>query len=155
VNTTFDPSASEGPGEGGDLVAYIRKKVQTVPAALRALTAMEKQVGSAKTYKEIKQVEDAAAALKILFKDVDEVKHECELVIIEARARIGQELESIPKATGKRERDRRGRMTKGSTRGTFGGRQATGIPMVSRHRPGASPICPARHVVGATPALQP
>jgi N6-adenosine-specific RNA methylase IME4 len=115
-----------------DLVAYINRHVNTVPEAKKALVALGQQLDSARTYKEIKQVEDFAAALKILFKSVDEVKHECELVIIEARARIGQELENIPKAIVAGP----GRSKKGpSARGkSFSGREASGVPAVSRHR---------------------
>ena len=77
----------------GGLVAYVHRRVNTIPAAKKALVALARQVDSAETYKEIKQAEDFAAALKIMFKGVDEVKHECELVILDARARIGAELE--------------------------------------------------------------
>ena len=112
-----------------DLIAYVRQNIQTVPAALKALAAMDKQISNAKTYREIKQVEDAATTLKFLFKSVDEVKKECELVIIEARARIGDELDRIPKASGG---DRKSKGPRGEP--LKGGRGATGIPKVSQHR---------------------
>ena len=68
-------------------------------------------------------------ALKTLFNAVDSVKHECELVIIEARARIGQELEAIPKATHKG-----GPKKRFTTRGKLLGRAGTGIPGTGRAR---------------------
>ena len=96
----------------GDLVAYVNQRVDTIPAAKKALVALARQLITPRPIEEMKQVENFAAALKIMFKGVDEVKDECELVILDARARIGAELELIPKASRTRERDGKGRLTK-------------------------------------------
>jgi N6-adenosine-specific RNA methylase IME4 len=109
-------------------IAVARKRFPTIPAALKALDAMGKQLKTAKSFDEIRAVECASDVLKKLFGHVDEVKHKAEIVILDARARIGEELERIPKATG--------RASKNLPRGEDlkKGREATGIPAVSRSR---------------------
>lgn len=84
----------------GQLSQYSREHVPTVPAALRALVEMERELSRASTYTEIRKVIDAGAALKLLFRDVDVVKAGAEDVILSASARIGEEIGKIPKATG-------------------------------------------------------
>ena len=76
-----------------------RKHVTTVPAALKALAAMQRELSKPSTYTQIRKIVDAGMALKLLFKDVDLVKAECEDVILAAGARIGEEIAKIPKAT--------------------------------------------------------
>jgi N6-adenosine-specific RNA methylase IME4 len=78
-----------------------RKHVLTIPAAMKALAAMERELSWAKTYADIGKVIDASKALKLLFKDVDVVKAEAEDVILAASARIGEELQRVPKAAGR------------------------------------------------------
>lgn len=82
------------------LSAISRKHVTTVPAALKALVAMERELSQASTYVEIRKVINASAALKLLFKDVDIVKAEAEDVILAAGARIGEEIAKVPKRSG-------------------------------------------------------
>ena len=78
-----------------------RKHVTTVPAALKALGNMERELSQASTYAEIRKVIDAGNALKLLFKDVDLVKAEAEDVILAAGARIGEEIGKVPKAVNR------------------------------------------------------
>jgi len=113
-----------------ELTKYLNKNVPTISGAKRALAALSKQLDSAKTYDQLKKIERSAEALKLLFRNVDEVKHECEIVILDARSRIGDELSKVEKAGGRPKKI-------GSAQGTNKpGRQATGIPKVSRHRLG-------------------
>jgi hypothetical protein len=74
--------------------------VATVPAALKALAAMEKQL-DATSYAEIHKVIDGSRALKMLFRDVKIVKHGAEDMILVAGARIGEEIKRVRKATGR------------------------------------------------------
>lgn len=83
------------------LSAISRQHVTTVPAALKALAAMERQLSQASTYAEIRKVIDASKALQLLFKDVDLVKAEAEDVILAAGARIGEEIAKVPKAVNR------------------------------------------------------
>ena len=78
-----------------------RKHVTTLPAALKALAAMERELSTASTYAEIRKIMDAGAALKLLFRDVDLVKAEAEDVILAAGARIGEEIAKVPKAVNR------------------------------------------------------
>jgi N6-adenosine-specific RNA methylase IME4 len=80
------------------LSAVSRKHVTSVPAALKALAAMERELSQASTYAAIRKIIDAGEALKLLFRDVDVVKAEAEDVILAAGARIGEEIGKIPKA---------------------------------------------------------
>ena len=73
----------------------------TVPAALLALADMEIELNSAATYEALRKVERAAEALKVLFRDVGEVKNRAELVVLGANHRIGQEIKAVPKASGR------------------------------------------------------
>jgi N6-adenosine-specific RNA methylase IME4 len=75
-----------------------RKHVTTVPAAIKALANMERELSLASTYVEIRKIIDLGNALKQLFKDVDLVKAEAEDVILAASARIGEEIGKVPKA---------------------------------------------------------
>lgn len=84
-----------------DLSIVARKHVVSIPEAMKALAAMERELSLAKTYAEICKVIDVGEALKLLFKDVDIVKAEAEDVILAASARIGEELERVPKAAGR------------------------------------------------------
>jgi N6-adenosine-specific RNA methylase IME4 len=83
-----------------ELSEIARKHVVTVPAALKALVAMERELSQASTYAEIRKVEVLATALKKLFKDIDIVKAGAEDAILAAGARIGEEISKIPKGHG-------------------------------------------------------
>ena len=83
-----------------ELSLISRKHVTSVPAALKALAAMERELSQASTYVEIRKVVDQAEALKLLFKDIDIVKAQAEDVILAAGARIGEEIAKVPKGRG-------------------------------------------------------
>jgi hypothetical protein len=88
----------------GDIVALdalTKKQFTTIPQAIAALVSMEAQLDSAKSYTEIRKIAQAAEALKVLFRHVAEVKNKAELVVLAANQRIGEELEAIPKASGR------------------------------------------------------
>lgn len=104
----------------------IKSIVATVPAALKALAAMERQLVAAKTYDEIRRVIKDAMALKILMSDIAEVKAAAEDAILVGNKRIAEELRKVPKAN----------KHQSSTEGKLTGREATGIPPTSRHRLG-------------------
>ena len=78
----------------------IRKQVPTVPQALKALAAMERQLTAAKTYEELRRVIKEASALKVLMNDVAEVKVAAENAILLGNKRIAEELRKVPKAGG-------------------------------------------------------
>jgi N6-adenosine-specific RNA methylase IME4 len=84
---------------GTELSIISRDHITTVPLAMKALAAMERQLSSANTFTAIRKIIDAAEAIKLLGRDVDVVKQEAEDVILAACARIGEELEKVPKAT--------------------------------------------------------
>jgi len=70
----------------------------TVPAAMRALDAMQLELSQAATYEQIGDVIRKAEALRVLFKEVEEVEHRAQLTIVLGKRRIGEELKKIPKA---------------------------------------------------------
>lgn len=88
---------------------------------------MEHELDSAKSYAEIRKLERAAEALKVLFRHVAEVKNKAELVA--ANQRIGEEIKLIPKASGP---GRGKKQLPGKV--NVSGRGATGIPGTSRSR---------------------
>lgn len=71
---------------------------KTIPAARKALRAMESDIESAKTYEAIRSIERAADAMKLLFAEVDEVRVEAEKIVVLANHRIGAELAESPPA---------------------------------------------------------
>jgi hypothetical protein len=81
-----------------NLETALKKVVITVPAALKALAAMERQLTSAKTYDDIRRIIKEANALKILLNDVAEVKAAAEDAILLGNRRIAEELCKVPKA---------------------------------------------------------
>lgn len=85
-----------------DLVAQIRKHIDTAPKAIAALQRLEEQLTDAKTYDEVRQMKREAEAIKILFSEVAEVKHQAEETIAEIVARIGEELAKLKPVPGKR-----------------------------------------------------
>jgi hypothetical protein len=80
----------------------IKTQFMTIPQAVNALARMEAELDSAKSYEQIRKLADAAEALKLLFRDVKEVKDKAELVVLTANARIGEEIKRGPKASGSR-----------------------------------------------------
>jgi N6-adenosine-specific RNA methylase IME4 len=71
------------------LLAVIPKSVSQ---AKRALDALDKDIGSAKTYEAIRKIERVADAIKLLFFEIEEIRHKSEQVIVLANHRIGKEL---------------------------------------------------------------
>lgn len=78
-----------------------RKFVTSIPAALKALANMERELSQASTYDQIRKIVADADYIKGLFADIDIVKAEAEDVILAAGARIGEEIAKVPKATHK------------------------------------------------------
>lgn len=92
----LDQSATAG---RSPLSTVSRRHVPSVPAAIKALAAMERELSQASTYLQIRKIVDQAEALKLLFRDIDIVKAQAEDVILAAGARIGEEIAKVPKAT--------------------------------------------------------
>lgn len=82
------------------IATAIRKNVPTVPKALEALVAMERELGALKTYEQIKHIIREATALGVLLGDVAEVKAQAEDTILIANRRIGEEIGKVPKQRG-------------------------------------------------------
>jgi N6-adenosine-specific RNA methylase IME4 len=123
----FRPLSRPVPG-GTCPEAITHKHFPSIPAAIKALGEMAKQLDSAENFAAIRKIEQAAEALKTLLADVTEVKHVAEIVILDARARIGEELQKLPKA-------KTGPKKLLSPQGEqLPGRAATGIPTASRTR---------------------
>lgn len=84
-----------------NVIATIQKQVPSVPQALKALVAMEKEMSSATTYIRIRDIIREASALKVLLGHIADVKAQAEDTILIANRRIGEEIEKVPKATHK------------------------------------------------------
>ena len=109
----------------------IRKQVPTVPQALKALAAMERELTAAKTYEDLRRVIKEASALKVLMNDVAEVKAAAENAILFGNKRIAEELRKVPKAGGP------GRGKRLPPQGkSLSGKAATGIKHSTRSRLG-------------------
>jgi N6-adenosine-specific RNA methylase IME4 len=74
----------------------------SVPAAMKALHVMERQLGSAQTYAQFRRIKAEAEVLKKLLGHVDEVRQQAERVVISACARIGEEIGKLPKGNARR-----------------------------------------------------
>jgi N6-adenosine-specific RNA methylase IME4 len=79
------------------LLAVIPK---TIPQAKRALSALERDIDAAKTYAAIRAIERSADAIKLLFHEIEEIRHQAEGVIVLANHRIGTEVTAQPVAKG-------------------------------------------------------
>jgi hypothetical protein len=116
---------------GSNLDRVIRRAVHTIPEAIHALDGMHRQLTAAKTFTEIKKIEQYTEALKVLFAHVDEVKHKAQDVIISANVRIGEELKKVPKRGG----PGRGRKTTDEPVNSFlKGKRDTGLTDKQRSR---------------------
>jgi N6-adenosine-specific RNA methylase IME4 len=111
------------------LITYIHRQVPTVPAACKALRELDRQLAGPSTYAAIRKIERVAEALKLLFGEVDTVKHAAELVILDAKARIGEEIAKLPKGSG---RPAKNFPSGGKIKEN--GRAATGVAHSSRSR---------------------
>jgi hypothetical protein len=80
------------------LLALIPK---SIPEVRRALAAMGRDLDAARTYEQIRRIEQTAEAFKKLFAEVEDVRRQAEEVIILARHRIGQELANTPTYRGR------------------------------------------------------
>jgi hypothetical protein len=85
-----------------DVALVTAKAVPSVPTALKALAQTECELDSAETYAAIQKIERAAEALKVLFREVAEVKAKAEDVVLLANHRIGRAIQLIPKSSGTR-----------------------------------------------------
>lgn len=104
-----------------------KSHVPSIPKALQALSVMEAELDSARTYESIRRIVDAAEALKLLLRDVAEVKQQAEWVVLLGNMRIGEEIRNVPKAkTGPKLFTPEGKQ--------LSGRQALAIPGTSRSR---------------------
>lgn len=109
-----------------------RNHIQTIPAAMRALDAMDRQITAARTYEELRKLVDGANAIKLVNSDIDVVKQRAEDVILDAYARIGEEIAKVPKERGPG--GTKGTKTAITPQGKSSGRAATGISGTSRAR---------------------
>jgi N6-adenosine-specific RNA methylase IME4 len=109
----------------------LKKQVATVPKAIAALVAMERQLTEAKTYDQIRKVVREASAIKVLMGHVDEVKAQAEDTILVAHRRIAEELRKIPKATGRKPKN-----VSAEEHSKKIGREDTGVPRSTRSRLG-------------------
>lgn len=76
-------------------------EVILAPSAAKAiaiLDAMEAELTNSETYTQINDVIRRASALRVLFKEVEEVDRKAQLTIVLGKRRIGEELAKIPKA---------------------------------------------------------
>jgi N6-adenosine-specific RNA methylase IME4 len=64
------------------------------------LSALERDIDAAKTYEAIRRLERAADAIKLLFHEIEEIRHQAEGVIVLANHRIGTEVAAQPVAKG-------------------------------------------------------
>jgi N6-adenosine-specific RNA methylase IME4 len=81
----------------GSLLAVIPK---TVPQAKKALEALSHDVEAAKTYDAIRAIERAADAIKLLFHEIEDIRHQAEEVVVLANHRIAIEVRAMPDARG-------------------------------------------------------
>jgi adenine-specific DNA-methyltransferase len=75
---------------------------QSVPAAMAALDRMLVDLRKAKTYRDIEKIIDAADAIKVIFKRVDDVRLRAGRNIVLGSHLIGLELLKAPKSSGGR-----------------------------------------------------
>jgi site-specific DNA-methyltransferase (adenine-specific) len=61
---------------------------------------MERDIDAASTYAEIRRLERQAEAIKVLHREIEDVRQKAEWVILVARRRVGEELEKAPVARG-------------------------------------------------------
>ncbi len=118
------------PDGAGVMNKLVRYDVPSIPAALKALALMKRELTLAKTYAEIRKIEaQAQVILKALGSQVDEVKGEAQVTIACCQTRIGEEVKKIPKASGG---DRKSKIPRRES--LKPGKAATGIKPTQRHR---------------------
>jgi len=127
----------------------IRRQVPSVSAALKSLTAMERELSAAKTYDDIRRIIKEASAIKVLLGHVNEVKAQAENTILVACVRIGEEIKKVPKAGGPGRSKRTPRTGK-----SLSGREATGVPKNKRSQVGKLADAGAKKVKETAEALR-
>src|SRR4051812_24622175 len=84
------------------IAVAINKQVPSVPKALAALAAMERELTATSTYEAIKRIIKEATAIKVLLGHVEEVKAKAEDTVLVASVRIGEEIKKVPKGNARR-----------------------------------------------------
>ena len=74
------------------------KYIRSIPAALKALAQLSREISSARTFDQLRKLEDAAKAIQLIYRDIDAVKQSAEDVVLDAHVRIGEELNSNPQS---------------------------------------------------------
>jgi len=115
-----------------ELSVIAKKHVRSIPAALKALDALSRQVSSARTYEGLRKLVDVATAIKTINRDIVVVKQRAEDVILDAYRRIAEELRKVPKAKGGGQLGKDGFRSRAKSIG----RAATGIAKDTRSRLG-------------------
>lgn len=108
----------------GEIVKAHAIHVPSIPKALKALSAMERELDEPRTYSEIQQIIAAAEAFKLLLREVDAVKRQAEWVILVGNMHVGEEIQKVPKGN-KHQFTQAGKLT---------GRGALSIPGTPRAR---------------------
>lgn len=85
----------------GEIIKAKVVHVPSIPRALKALAAMERELDEPRTYEEIQQIIAAAEAFRLLLRHVDEVKRQAEWVTVLGNMHVGQEIQKVPKASGR------------------------------------------------------
>jgi len=80
------------------MTTQVARLLPSKSKVLSALTDYEREPDSTRTYQQIRKIIQAAEALKLLGRDVAEVKQKAERVIIIGNRRIGEEIRKVPKA---------------------------------------------------------
>src|SRR5262249_2616544 len=129
IPMTAAPRAIQIGGTSEERMSLVKANAPSIPAALKALNLMKRELTSARTYVEIKKIEaQAYIILKALGSQVDAVKGEAQITIACCQTRIGEELSRIVPGKG-------GRPKTGSLQGTgFAPKKATGISKPQRSR---------------------
>jgi hypothetical protein len=86
---------------GDEIASALAFVPRTVPAARQALAELEKDIGRATTYAQIRRAEKRAEAFKVVWREIDEVRQDAERVILVARLRIGEEETKLVSPRGR------------------------------------------------------
>jgi N6-adenosine-specific RNA methylase IME4 len=114
-----------------ELSTVARKHVPAIAAAIKSLDLLDKQIGLAKTYAELRGMMAEAEAIRLLGRDIEAVRDRADDVITDAQVRISEEIEKTPKARGGGQLGKNGNAARGKS---IMGRAATGIPSSTRRR---------------------
>jgi len=67
---------------------------------MRALAALGKELNNAKTYEALKDVERRAKWIALAYADIDEIKHQAQWVMIDARCKLDDQVQKVTKVGG-------------------------------------------------------